>query len=121
MKIPRLAYSFLASFVILLSTSCETTEACEDNNLGVITLENTRSQGSLNLYVNPVRIGSNTPGDLVLKPGEQGSIDVPAGVHNVLVRLRITSCEGNRCAIQTTTLDEKSIDLPACETVNMIY
>ena len=121
MKTPRIFYVVVLVSVLFTSTSCENTEACEEANSGTITLENLGAEGNLQLYINPVRIGSNTPGDLSVSPGEKKSIDLAAGVPNILVR-RITSiCSGTRCQIQSTTLEERSLDISSCETINMAY
>ena len=116
-------YTLLIVLLLVLTTSCtdDSAEPCDEDNVGTIILENKGVDGSLQLYVNPVRIGSNTPGDLSVQPGEKASIDVPAGSHNILVRSFKSECSGNRCFIQSTPLDEKSIDVSACQNLNMAY
>ena len=116
-------YTLLIVLLIVLTTSCEddSVEPCDEDNIGTIILENKGVEGSLQLYLNPVRIGSNTPGDISVQPGDKVSIDVPAGTHNILVRSFITECSGNRCAIRSIQLDEKSIDVSSCENLNIAY
>ena len=124
MKTQGKFYTLLFVLLIVFTTSCEddSVEPCDEDNIGTIILENKGGvEGKLHLYINPARIGSNTPGDISVEPGEKGSIDVPAGTHNILVRNIITECSGNRCAIRSTQLDEKSIDVSACQNLNMAY
>lgn len=121
MKTLRIQLPLMILFLLTLSTSCESNEACEDNNIGTIALQNNRTEGNLQLYINPVRIGSNTPGDLSVPPGETKSIDIPAGSPNILVRLLVTTCSGERCAVRSTQLDERPVDVSSCEVVNLAY
>ncbi|MDT0607656.1 hypothetical protein [Croceitalea rosinachiae] len=121
MKTPRIFYVVVLLSVLFAGTSCEKTEACEEANSGTITLQNLGTEGNVHLYINPVRIGSNTPGDLSVAPGETKSIDLAAGVPNILVRRITSSCVGDRCQIRSTTLEERTLDISACETINMAY
>lgn len=121
MKHLKFTKFLILPIVVFLLASCESKSICEEGNTGSIVVENKRTKGNINVYFNPSRIGSNTPGDLVIKPGEKGSTELPAGVHNVLVRLIISECNGSRCSVSSSTLDEKDIDLSACESLNMAY
>ena len=121
MKTPRIFYVVVLLTVLFAGTSCENTEACEEGNLGTITLENLGTEGNVHLYINPVRIGSNTPGDLSVAPGEKKSIDLAAGVPNILVRRITSTCVESRCQIRSVTLEDKTLDISACETINMAY
>ncbi|NAS13750.1 hypothetical protein [Poritiphilus flavus] len=121
MKTLKIRFPLFVLFILTLSASCESTEACEEDNIGTIALENKRTEGNLHLYINPVRIGSNTPGDISVPPGEKASIDIPAGSPNIVVRLIVTSCSGERCMVRSTQLDEKSLDVSSCEVVNLAY
>ena len=105
--------------VMALFTSCENTEACEEANSGTLILENKRSNGQIRLYVNPVNIGINTPGDLNVAPGGKDRLEVMADVHNIVVRLYEKACPD--CRVQITVLDAKSIDVSTCEKLNLAY
>lgn len=121
MKTPSIFYVITLLTILFAGTSCENSEACEEGNMGTITLENLSAEGNLHLYINPVRIGSNTPGDLSVSPGEKKSIDVSAGLPNILVRRITSTCSGTRCQIRSTTLEDKTVDINSCETINIAY
>jgi len=121
MKTPRIFYLVVLLAVLFAGTSCDNTEACEEANTGAITLQNLGTEGNLHLYINPVRIGSNTPGDLSVAPGEKKSIDLAAGAPNILVRRITSTCVNDRCQIRSATLEDRSLDISACETINIAY
>ena len=103
--------------------SCSKDELdCIKNNTGTIIVENSRNNGSVQVYFNETgTISVNGSGDLSILPGEKQSIQLPAGQHNVKARLIISSCNGGRCSVSSSGLPEKDVDLNSCQDLNLIY
>ena len=95
---------------------------CEMNNTGTIAVENTRSNGSLQVFFDRTgTIPVNQTGELNIATGEKASLQKPAGPRNLKVNLIISNCNGERCSVSSSRLEEKNVDLTACEEVNIIY
>lgn len=108
-------------FVSMMSISCsEKASECELKNTGTILVTNNRNNGFVEVFFNETNlIPSNR--DLSVGPGETQSIQLPAGQHNVQAYLTISTCSAGRCQVSNSALDEKDVDLSACEEKNLIY
>ena len=110
-------------FITCLIYSCsEEEEACQAANLGTLTFQNTNTEGTLIVFINEFgSISVNGPGDVSVPPEDSVTIDIPAGPQNLKARLRESTCVGSRCAIRTTTLPERDVELTACQTSTISY
>lgn len=119
----------LKSFYLLIilcsfcfTTSCESTEPCEEDNTGTVIIENTNSNYRLHFYKSNSDV--NGDGDLVIEPQSKGSITLPTGSYSTYLRLFTGSCnpDTNRCLISWKLIDDdKEIELSSCEDLNLIY
>ena len=96
---------------------------CEENNTGSIIVTNARTKGRLKIYFNREPRSGNVPGDLNVKPGESGTMDLPSGQISIFALLDLSSCnpEGTICMNRTETLEGKTVDLSACQDLNVTY
>jgi len=111
----------MALLVAAVNTSCILEKACEEDNVGTIVLENLDSEGTLELYINPIGAGLSGASDLSVKVGEQRSIDVPAGLPTIVVRRIVSTCTETRCQRFSTTLEDRTLEIASCETINLAY
>jgi hypothetical protein len=115
----------LTMLVLLFSSiSCSKDNMdCEENNTGTIIVTNMRTKGRLKIYFNSEPRSGNTPGDLNIKPGESGTMDLPSGQIFIFALLDLSSCnpEGTVCMNRTETLEGKVVNLSACQDLNVAY
>ncbi len=112
----------LALILVITTFSCSKEEGCATDNSGNIIIENTSSQHNLHFYKSKSGLASNTPGDLIVEPGQKGSITLSAGVYTTLVKLFTGGCNGSRCQVSWEVLDDnKELDLASCEDLNLSY
>lgn len=110
--------------LLLSSASCSKENMdCEENNTGTIVVTNTRSKGVLKIFFNKEPRSGNIPGDLNIKPGESGNMDLLSGQISIFTLLDLSSCnqEGTTCIRRTETLEGKIVDLSACQDLNITY
>jgi hypothetical protein len=116
----RWFFNLIVLVLGLSFASCEDDPAaCEMQNTGTFIVENGAREGTLEVHFNQARPGRK--GDLSLQPGEQGSIELPAGKVSLLARLVVSDCVGSRCRVQSTTRNDSEEDLAPCETRNFIF
>lgn len=113
--------SVVAFLIFLLVSSCSKTEACEDSNIGTVIIENSRSIGVLKIFFNQEPISGNVPGDLNIQPGEKANKDELARQIIVYALLDTSTCSGSQCIIRNETLPERTVDLTACQDLNLVY
>ncbi|WP_406684082.1 hypothetical protein N1F78_15535 [Seonamhaeicola sp. MEBiC1930] len=122
MKTLKSLYLLIFLFTLLFTTSCESTEPCEEDNTGTVIIENTNSDYSLHFYKSNSVVRGN--GDLVIEPQSKGSITLPAGSYSTYLKLFTGSCnpDTGRCLISWELIDDdKEIELSSCEDLNLIY
>ena len=107
--------------IAAVNTSCILEKACEEDSIGTIVLENIESEGTLELYINPPGAGLSGASDLSVRAGEQRSIDVPAGLPNIVIRRIVSRCTETRCQRFSTTLEDRTFEISSCETINIAY
>ena len=113
--------SALLAGMLILGVSCTKTPGCELNNTGTIVVKNFHPHGFLQIHVDKNNVPANASGDLSVKAGEEGSLELPAGKHNIKAILVITTCSGGRCSVSTSGQGNDDINLASCETKNLIY
>lgn len=117
--------ALLTTAILLLSSvSCSKENMeCEENNTGTIIIANTKSKGVLKVFFNTEPRSGNIPGDLNIKPGESGNMDLPSGQISIFALLDLSSCgpSGTSCIIRNETLEGKVVNLSACQDLNVTY
>lgn len=114
----------LVATLLLSSTSCSKDNMdCEENNTGNLIVTNARSKGRLKIFFNREPRSGNTPGDLNIQPGESANMDLLSGQISIFALLDLSSCgpEGTTCINRTETLESKTVDLSACQDLNVTY
>ncbi|WP_420322098.1 hypothetical protein [Flagellimonas sp.] len=115
------SFGAIALLIFLFTSSCSKTEACEDSNTGTLIIENSRSTGVVKIFFNQEPISGNVSGDLNIKPGEKASGDKLAGQIIIYALLDTSTCSGSQCIIRNETLPERTVDLTACQELNLVY
>ena len=95
--------------------------ACEINNSGTVIIENSRSTGILKIYFDQEPRSGNTSGDLNIRPGERANSDLLAGQKIIYALLDTSTCSGEVCLIRNESLPMRTIDLMACQEINLTY
>lgn len=111
-------------FLLIIPVSCsKDNEACEDNNTGILNAENSRSTGAVFIILNETGQISLNDASLSIPPNESASITLPAGQHSLRALLVISVCSENgmRCSNNTSELPERTVDLDACQEINLVY
>jgi hypothetical protein len=110
---------------IFIASACSKEDSaplCEENNTGTIIVENTRANGALQIFFDRTdAIPVNEAGELNIAPGEKASIQKPSGPRNLKANLLISDCNGGRCLVSSSRLEEKNVSLAACDEINIIY
>ena len=114
----------LANILFFSSLYCSKNNmSCEENNTGTLIVTNSRSKGTLKVFFNREPRSGNTSGDLNIQPGESASTDLLSGQISLFALLDLSSCgpEGTTCIIRNETLEGKTVDLSACQDLNVTY
>lgn len=118
-------YSALCLIVMIGASliSCGEDElSCEENRTGDIVVTNdyvetSTSRRVIQVFVDSTPRSSNTPGDYTVQAGETITITLNQGIHTVLVYIDF----GSSGSVMRDLLDDREIDLDACDQVPLNY
>ncbi|MEM0941124.1 MAG: hypothetical protein AAF600_12830 [Bacteroidota bacterium] len=119
MRIDNLLWAAVISAAFF---GCNDSPSCEEDNIGVLTFENTNTSDDLAVFIDPSEGDFNSEADLTVSSNSTASIDVSLGIRRLVVLQRTSTCVStnndgscNRTQVNVTTLIDEDTEIILCD------
>lgn len=128
--VPQRVASLKIQLVIVLRAAiisaaffeCSDSPSCEEDNIGVLTFENTDTSADLAVFIDPSEDDFNSEADLTVSSNSIASFDVSIGMRRLVVLRRTSTCVStnsdgscNRTQVNVTTLIDEDTEIILCD------